>query len=222
GSNHLAHLLRRNLNIKVLLFNNRIYGLTKGQYSPTSERGKKTKSSPFGSPDEPVNPLLFALGCKATFVARSSAVNGSHLHEVLLEAYRHKGTAFLEILQNCNVFNDKAFDEFDAREKRDEHEVFLLEGRPIVFGRDKDKGISFADGNMKITEDPSLASIHDPSNLAYACHLATAAFPDFPIPMGVFYKEQRRVYEDELKETLAKVSSRSIEDLFLSGEWWEI
>src|SRR3989441_2151451 len=141
GGNHTIHMLRRNVGIKVLMFNNRIYGLTKGQYSPTSELGKKTKSTPFGSAEQPINPLGVALASECTFVARSVDTDTQHLTHILERAARHKGTAFVEIYQNCNIFNDGAFDPFVAREVRAERTIQLEHGRPLIFGKDRNKGI---------------------------------------------------------------------------------
>ena len=141
GGNHLIHTLRRNVGVKILMFNNRIYGLTKGQYSPTSEVGKRTKSTPYGSIDTPFNPLALTLGAGATFVARSVDVLQSHLKETLHRAAQHKGSAFVEIYQNCNIFNDKAFSYMTEKEARDEATVTLAHGKPLVFGKNRDKGI---------------------------------------------------------------------------------
>src|ERR1700683_5219002 len=141
GGNHTIHMLRRNVGIKVLMFNNRIYGLTKGQYSPTSEIGKKTKSTPFGTADRPFDPLALAIGAGATFVARSVDVFQNHLKETLRKTAAHRGAAYVEILQNCNIFNDGAWNEVTEKEARSEHVVELEDGKPLIFGRNRDKGI---------------------------------------------------------------------------------
>src|SRR2546426_11734234 len=141
GGNHLIHAMRRNLDIKILLFNNRIYGLTKGQYSPTSEFGKKTKSSPFGTAEQPINPLGVALASECTFVARSVDIDTHHLPATLEKAAKHTGASFVEIYQNCNIFNDGAFDDFAAREVRSDRMVQLEHGRPLIFGKDRNRGI---------------------------------------------------------------------------------
>ena len=143
GGNHLIHLLRRNLDINLLLFNNRIYGLTKGQYSPTSEKGKVTKSSPFGSLDHPFNPPALALGAAATFIGRSLDVDGKHLQMMLKEAYKHSGTSFLEIYQNCLIFNDNAFDDYSSKETKGIRQLLLEDGQPMVFGPDGNMGMRF-------------------------------------------------------------------------------
>ena len=141
GGNHILHAMRRNVDLKVLLFNNKIYGLTKGQFSPTSEVGKKTKTSPYGSVDRPLHPISVALAAEATFVARTADVYGAHLRDVLVRAASHRGSAFIEILQNCLIFNDGAFDDVTNREIRDDHRVELAHGKPLLFGRQKDRGI---------------------------------------------------------------------------------
>ena len=141
GGNHTIHMLRRNVGLKVLLFNNRIYGLTKGQYSPTSEIGKKTKSTPFGTADRPFNPISLAIGSEATFVARSVDVFQQHLKDTLKKAAAHKGSAYIEILQNCNIFNDGAWETLTEKDARSEHVVQLEHGKPLIFGKNRDKGI---------------------------------------------------------------------------------
>src|SRR5438876_1983386 len=138
GGNHFLHVIRRNLDVKILLFNNRIYGLTKGQYSPTSEHGKKTKSTPYGSIDYPLNPVLFALGCEATFVARSIDRDPKHMQEVIKRASAFKGTAFMEIYQNCNIFNDGAFLDLTEKDVKDDHILFIRHGEPMIYGKNKD------------------------------------------------------------------------------------
>src|ERR1019366_949780 len=140
GGNHLIHALRRNVNINILLFNNRIYGLTKGQYSPTSEQGKITKSTPFGSVDHPFNPVSVALGADGTFVARSIDVEAKHLQDLIRRAYAHRGTALIEILQNCNIFNDGAFASLTDKDVKAEHQLVLEHGKPLIFGKNRDKG----------------------------------------------------------------------------------
>src|SRR5215831_18450616 len=146
GGNHLIHVLRRNVDLNILLFNNRIYGLTKGQYSPTSEPGKITKSTPLGSVDRPFEPLALALGAAGTFVARSLDVEAKHLQEILRRAHAHRGTSFVEILQNCNIFNDGAFETLTDKERKAEHQLILEHGKPLVFGAKRDKGIRLGSG----------------------------------------------------------------------------
>src|SRR6476619_7018079 len=152
GGNHLIHVLRRNVGVKILMFNNRIYGLTKGQYSPTSEMGKKTKSTPVGSVDYPFNPLSLAIGAGATFVARSVDIFQSHLRDTLRRAAAHKGTAFIEIYQNCNIFNDKAFTYLTDKETKDDGALYLEHGKPLVFGKNKERGIRMRGTQMEVIE----------------------------------------------------------------------
>src|SRR6202166_1088402 len=152
GGNHLIHILRRNVGVKILMFNNRIYGLTKGQYSPTSEPGKRTKSTPFGSIDMPFNPLALALGAGATFVARSVDIFQQHLKETLRRAAQHRGTAFVEIYQNCNIFNDKAFGYMTEKETRDEQTVQLEHGKPLVFGKRRNRGVRLRGVGFEVFE----------------------------------------------------------------------
>jgi len=192
GGNHFMHALRRNMDLNVLLFNNRIYGLTKGQYSPTSEVGKKTKSTPMGSVDHPINPLLFALGSEATFVARTTDTDMKHMVETFKQAQAHKGTSFVEVFQNCVIFNNKTFDSVTSRDAKEDQVLSLEEGKPLIFGANRDKGVrlngldpevvTLGDG---IGQDDLL--VHQPksSNSAYANILAQMTYPTFPTPVGV-------------------------------------
>src|SRR5688500_11122973 len=152
GGNHLMHIIRRNVDVKILLFNNRIYGLTKGQYSPTSEQGKKTKSTPMGAPDYPIRPLSIAIGAEATFVARSIDMDVKHLEYVLERAAKHKGTAFVEIYQNCNIFNDGAFEYATDKTTKSETTIYLEQGKPLVFGQTGDKGIRLREMNPEVVD----------------------------------------------------------------------
>lgn len=218
GGNHLLHLLRRNPDINVLLFNNRIYGLTKGQYSPTSEVGKKTKSTPIGSVDYPINPLLFALGSEATFVSRTSDTDMKHMVEIFHAAHAHKGTSFVEILQNCVIYNDKTWEPVIGRENRDEQSLVLEEGKPLVFGSERNKGIrlngfdpqvvALDEGN--VSEEDLL--VHNPktTNPAYASLLAQMAYPAFPTPLGIFRQlEGRETYEDAVTDQIQIAAARA-------------
>ena len=233
GGNHLLHALRRNVDLKILLFNNRIYGLTKGQYSPTSELGKKTKSSPMGTVEHPVNPLCFSLAAEATFVARSIDTDTKHLQAMLERAAAHKGSAFVEIFQNCNVFNDGAFESFAAREARDEKTVCLEHGKAIIFGKERNRGIRLAKSALRpeVVEFPRESPpadllVHDEScpepTLAYL--LSQMAEPDFPVPLGVFRSVQKPVYEvalhEQIKAARAKAGPGSLEALLNSGDTW--
>ncbi|MGE5125061.1 MAG: 2-oxoacid:ferredoxin oxidoreductase subunit beta [Betaproteobacteria bacterium] len=234
GGNHTIHMLRRNVGIKVLLFNNRIYGLTKGQYSPTSELGKKAKSTPYGSLDRPFHPLALALGAEATFVARSVDVFQPHLKALLKQAAAHEGSAFVEILQNCNIFNDGAWDSVSDRQLRDDNTIALEHGQPLVFGKAKDKGIranGFALevvslGNGVSERDLVVHDEHDP-NPGYAFLLARMdATPGFPTPIGVLRSVVAPSYESQVGEQLRAVAQKKgkgdLATLLRSGDTWEV
>ena len=221
GANHLLHLLRRNLDINVLLFNNRIYGLTKGQYSPTSEVGKKTKSTPLGSLDHPINPLLFALGSEATFVARTLDTDMKHMIQTFKAAQAHKGTSFIEVFQNCVIFNDKTFDSVTARTVKGDQLLVLEEGQPLIFGSDRDKGIRLNGLDPEIVtlgddvkEEDLL--VHQPSspNSAYAGILAQMTYPTFPTPVGILRQlDGRETYEDALCQQIEMARSNAGDNL---------
>ncbi len=232
GGNHLLHTIRRNVDLNILLFNNRIYGLTKGQYSPTSPVGKKTKSSPMGSIDFPLHPLSVAIGAEATFVARALDVNTKHLEYVLERAARHSGTSFVEVYQNCPIFNDQAFEYATGKETKEESTLFLEHGRPLVFGKDRDKGIRLNGMDPEIvtlgngiTEDDLL--FHDEMarepSLAYL--LSRMHHPEFPEPVGVFRCFERPTYEHMLMDqidTARKAKPAELEDLWNEGETWVV
>jgi len=216
GGNHFIHLLRRNFNVNVLLFNNQIYGLTKGQYSPTSELGKKTKSTPVGSLDHPFNPLALSLGADATFIARSIDREPKHLKEILLRAERHQGTSLVEIYQNCNIFNDGAFSTFTDKTNKKDNSVYLEHGKPLIFGAEQDKGIVLDGFHAKIVslKDPNVSIddlwIHDESDRNKA-NILVRFFEDNssdvdarPRPFGIFYQEERGTYEEGLNQQLAQ------------------
>lgn len=233
GGNHLIHCIRRNLDINIVLFNNRIYGLTKGQYSPTSPLGKVTKSSPMGAIDNPLNILSVAVGCEASFVARTVDVNTQHLGMVLGRAAEHRGTSFVEVYQNCIVFNDGAFEFATDRETRTEATLELEHGKPLVFGKNRDKGIrlnglepevvSLGNG---ITEKDLL--VHDEKapqpGLAYL--LTRMRRPDFPEPIGVFRAVDRPRYDERLNEQVrAAIETQGpgdLDDLFSQGDTWRV
>ena len=213
GGNHFIHLMRRNLDVNILLFNNEIYGLTKGQFSPTSQLGLKTKSSPFGVIDQPFNPLSLALGSGATFVSRTLDREPKSLREVLLEAQKHKGTSFVEIYQNCVIFNDGVFDEFTNKATKEDANLYLENGKPLKFGKDLSKGIileNFEPKIIDITEniDESKLWIHDETSILKAQILARfnfdEEFSDFPRPFGVFYKKNRASYEETFTNQVEK------------------
>jgi 2-oxoglutarate/2-oxoacid ferredoxin oxidoreductase subunit beta len=234
GGNHLLHILRRNVDIKILLFNNRIYGLTKGQYSPTSEVGKVTKSTPSGSADQPVDPSNFALGCNASFVARSVDTDAPHLGEVLRRAATHVGTAFMEIYQNCPVFNDGAFDSFAEKSARADRQVRVLHGKPLLFGAQNDKGLRLNVkrlclevvklGENGVTLDD--IAVHDETNPMLASMLARMTYPEFPIAVGVLFAERRPTYDGTIKaqqaEAKQKLGQGDLAKLLRGGHTWEI
>jgi len=233
GGNHLIHAMRRNIGLKILLFNNRIYGLTKGQYSPTSEVGKKTKSTPFGSLDRPLNPVSLALGAECTFVARSVDVYQKHLMETLRQAAAHKGTAFVEIFQNCNIFNDKAFEHFTERSLRSEANIELRHGQPIVFGEGGKKGLTWMGKSFEVVdlengaspEDVVIHDVHAPHpTLAFA--LSRMEPPDFPMPIGVYRDIEAPALETGIWGQIEAARKRSgpgnLESLLTAGETWEV
>ncbi|KAB2964011.1 MAG: 2-oxoacid:ferredoxin oxidoreductase subunit beta [Thermoanaerobaculia bacterium] len=233
GGNHLIHTLRRNVGVKILMFNNRIYGLTKGQYSPTSELGKRTKSSPYGSVDYPFNALSVAIGAGATFVARSVDVLQQHLKETLRAAAAHRGTAFVEIYQNCNIFNDKAFAHLTDKELRDNAIVQLEHGKPLVFGKGRDRGVrlngtelevvSFADG---FGADDCLVWDASRPNPAIAFMAAQMDAPRFPVPIGVLRRVASPTFEAgmaaQIRRETEKRGPGSLDQLLRSGETWTV
>ncbi|HEX4336680.1 MAG TPA: 2-oxoacid:ferredoxin oxidoreductase subunit beta [Polyangiaceae bacterium] len=234
GGNQLMHCLRRNVGVKILLFNNRIYGLTKGQYSPTSEMGKVTKSTPFGSADYPLDPCVFALGAGASFVGRTVDVQAKEFAVVLRRAADHGGGTFTEIYQNCNVFNDDAFLSFTDKSTKDERQIFVEHGKPLLFGAGKSKGLRIDArtltlevvtlGENGVTENDVL--IHDETNATIATMLARMPSPQFPVAMGVLYAVPRPTYEGTLvvQENRAreKLGKGSLEKLLHSGETWSV
>ncbi len=231
GGNHLIHVLRRNVDVNVLLFNNKIYGLTKGQYSPTSEVGKITKSTPIGSVDHPFDPIAVALGAEASFVARSVDVETRHLQEVIRRAHQHRGAAFVEILQNCNVFNDGAFAGMTEKATKADHTLVLEHGKPLVFGKDRDRGIRLRNfqpevvqlGVDGVTEADLL--VHDEHNPALAYLIARLGPPRFPTPIGVFTAVERPCYDDAVNrqvETARKTAPADLGALFRRGDTWVV
>src|SRR5271170_7916432 len=235
GGNHTIHMLRRNVGLKVLLFNNKIYGLTKGQYSPTSEIGKKTKSTPFGSADRPFNPLSLAIGSEATFVARSVDVFQSHLRDTLKQAAAHKGAAFVEILQNCNIFNDGAWFDLTEKDARSEPVIQLEHGKPLIFGKNRDKGIRLVGlelevvtlGNGVTEKDLLVHDEHNP-NPVYAFALSRMdSMPGFPTPIGVLRALQGVPrYEDLIQQQIREVQKKKgkgdLAKLLRAGDTWEL
>ncbi len=230
GGNHFIHAMRRNVDLKILLFNNRIYGLTKGQYSPTSEQGKVTKSSPLGTVDYPFSPIALTLGAGGTFVARGIDIVGTHLEDMVCKASAHAGTAVVEIYQNCNIFNDGAFKGFTDKDVRDERVLVLQHGKPLLFGAGKQKGIAF-DAQFRphvVTgEQLGTAYVWDETaeTPAPAMALATMSESEFPVPIGVFRRREKPTFDAGVhaQMTAAKAKKQeSLRDLLYAGEIWDV
>jgi 2-oxoglutarate/2-oxoacid ferredoxin oxidoreductase subunit beta len=229
GGNHLIHALRRNVGLKILLFNNRIYGLTKGQYSPTSEMGKVTKSTPMGSVDYPFNPIAVAMGVDASFVARSIDIEAKHLQDTLRRAHQHPGGAFVEILQNCNIFNDGAWESLTDKATKSDTVLLLEHGKPLVFGKNRDRGVRLGKNDRLevvalgdgIAESDLL--VHDETNRPLAYMLAHL---EQPKPIGIFHATERPAYERAMAQQLATAQQKSGEGdmnaLLNRGETWVV
>lgn len=225
GGNHLAHIIRRNVDINIILFNNEIYGLTKGQYSPTSGQGLNTKSTPYGSVDRPFSPMKFALGAGSSFFARTMDTDPKHMIEVFKAANNHRGTSVIEVYQNCVIFNDKVHDKFTNRKTRDDHTVRVEAGKPMIFGKDKDQGIrlnGFKLESVKFSDEKELV-VHDPSAGSLAHMLSDLSDV---VPMGVLNQvENQPVYDRDVQEQIKMVTEQKregkIEDLLYSGDTWE-
>lgn len=236
GGNHTIHLLRRNFDVNLLIFNNQIYGLTKGQYSPTSEENKITKSTPYGSIDHPFNPLALALGADATFIARSMDRDPKHLQTILTRSHQHKGSSFVEIYQNCNIFNDGAFEIFTEKATKADNVLLLEEGKPLIFGANNNKGIKL-DGlkpvvvNLEEGYSADDLWIHNEKDF-YKAQILTRMFDDprieghLPRPFGVFYTTERACYEDvlsmQIEEAIATKGAGNLNALLKGKEVWEI
>ena len=236
GGNHTIHLLRRNFDLNILLFNNQIYGLTKGQYSPTSEENKVTKSTPFGSIDHPFNPMALALGADATFVARSMDRDPKHLQAMLLRTNQHKGASFLEIYQNCNIFNDGAFEVFTEKSTKPEETLFLEHGKPLIFGATQNKGIRLEGFTPTVVSlengySPNDLWVHD-ENDVYKAQILVRMFDDpkkpshLPRPFGVFYETERPCYEEimalQIEDVIATKGKGDLDKLLRGNETWTI
>lgn len=233
GGNHFVHVLRRNLNINYILFNNRIYGLTKGQYSPTSVEGQVTKTTPTGVIDHPLNPMLLALGAEATFLARSVDSNVKHLAYTLKRAAEHKGTSFVEVYQNCNVFNDGAFSYAQDKATRDDATIELEHGKPMIFGKNRDKGIRLngmspevVDLNKSGTKEDDLLFHDEKADPIHAFLLARMRRPDFPEPIGVLRAVETPTFDDamraQLTDAVAKKGKGDLQKLLSSGDTWRV
>ncbi|PCH79655.1 MAG: 2-oxoacid:ferredoxin oxidoreductase subunit beta [Planctomycetota bacterium] len=228
GGNHIIHAARRNLNLVVVLFNNRIYGLTKGQYSPTTEREHKSPSTPFGSLDNPFNPISLLLGAGATFVARTVDTQPKHMKEIFEAAHAHQGFSVVEVLQNCVIFNDKAFEHITARDIRDDRQIDLLPGKPMVYGKDRDKGLKMIPGSIELCS-PEEADIWDPSGATGAngyrlCQGGETG--DMPVPMGIFRQIDAPILEADIHAQIAaareQLGEGTLDSLLNAGETWEV
>ena len=233
GGNHFIHVLRRNLDINIVLFNNRIYGLTKGQYSPTSTEGQVTKSTPMGSIDHPVSPLSLALAAEATFVARSVDAHVKHLGETLTRAAAHKGTSLVEVYQNCNVFNDGAMAYAQERKQRADHVVELEHGKPLIFGQEREKGIRLVGTRLEVVKTADVPAddllIHDEKTVNPSIHmmLARMSHPEMPEPIGVLRAvEGVSTYDEMINEQIAKATDSKgtgdLDQLFQAGDTWDV
>ena len=230
GGNHLLHAMRRNVDLNVILFNNRIYGLTKGQFSPTSEFGKVTKSSPYGTTESPLNPLRIALAAGATFAARTIDRDTKHLEDTLYQATQHKGTSFVEVYQNCNIFNDGAFSAFTDKEVRQERMVYLEDGAPLRFGNDREHGVrlnGFTPEVVHNASDDAGLLVHDAGaeNPMLANILVGMDYPAYPVPVGIFRNVQAPSFDElvahQVDDALAK-GKGDLGELLRSGETWEV
>ena len=233
GGNHLIHCLRRNVNLKIILVNNQIYGLTKGQYSPTSEKGKVTKSTPFGSIDYPINPLCIAIAAEATFIARTVDMDPRHMGQTLARAAAHKGVAFVEIYQNCIIFNKDAFHPIVGREAREDRALYLENGKPLVFGKQKDRGIRV---NGFKTEEVDISGGAEGKNLLvhrendpspnYAYLLTQMEYPEMPVPFGVFRCIEKSTYDEmlveQMKMAVEKKGKGNLKDILYTEESWTV
>jgi 2-oxoglutarate ferredoxin oxidoreductase subunit beta len=233
GGNHFIHALRRNLDVNIILFNNRIYGLTKGQYSPTSDEGQVTKSTPMGSIDHPLNPLSVALAAEATFVARSMDANVKHLGQMLKRASEHKGTSLVEVYQNCNVFNDGAMAYAQEKKQRPENTVELEHGKPLIFGKDKDKAIRLVGNHLEVVNTADVPAddllIHDEKDMnpAIQMMLARMRHPQMPEPMGVLRAvEGVATYDDQINDQVAVAKEKKglgdLQKLISAGDTWDV
>ncbi len=233
GGNHVIHAMRRNVDVKLVMFNNRIYGLTKGQASPTSELGKRTKSTPDGTIDRPVMPLSLALAAEATFVARSVDTHTEHIQGTLTRAGFHRGSAFIEVLQNCNIFNDGAYRDFTDREVREDRMLVLEHGKPMIFGKDRDQGIRLNGLHPEVVKLGGAISeadllVHDEQaedpHLAFM--LSRMWWPDYPVPVGVFRDVTRPTHDElmtgQIEAVVAQRGQGDLKKLLESGETWTV
>ncbi len=234
GGNHFIHLIRRNIDLNILLFNNKIYGLTKGQFSPTSDQGFVTKSSPHGSIEEPFLPGELALGARGNFYARVPDTSPKFMTEVFTRAAKHRGTSLVEILQNCVIFNDDIHEKITSKETKEDAQLILEHGKPMIFGKEKNKGIRLNGlklevvtiGENGITEESLL--VHDAYEVETTLHLMLIrmALPEFPVALGVIREVATSVYEDvlvaQIEQAQEKSKYKNLDDFFASGEVWEV
>jgi 2-oxoglutarate ferredoxin oxidoreductase subunit beta len=232
GGNHFIHVLRRNIDMNIILFNNQIYGLTKGQYSPTSVLGAVTKSTPYGSLDRPFSPAKLAFGASATFIARTTDTNAKHMEEIMLEAEEHRGTSFVEVYQNCVIFNDGCHSEYADKKSRDDHSVVIKDGEPMVFGSETKKGIILDNLTLKVVElgdsfTEADCLVHDKTNEVLASLLVGMdANPNMPKLYGVIFAVKDVIYNEQVAAQVADVKAKKgngdFNKLLNSGETWEI
>ncbi len=234
GGNHFIHLVRRNINLNVVLFNNKIYGLTKGQYSPTSDRGKVTKTSPYGTIEDSFVPGQLVLGSRGTFFARAVDSNVKHTQSVLMGAAQHKGTSIVEVLQNCVIYNQGIHEEIANPKFRAERQLFLEHGKPMLFGNENEKGLVMENGKLKVVtigEDGCTVDdilVHDAKENDPTLHMAliNMSLPDFPVAMGVIRSVEAPVYDIEMEKQIEEVQKTrkvsKVEELLLSGNTWEV
>ncbi len=233
GGNHFIHLLRRNVNVNYLLINNQIYGLTKGQYSPTSAQGQKTKSTPQGSIETPINPVKLAIASGASFVSRVYDTDVKGMEAIFLEASKHQGTSFIEIYQNCNIFNDKVFEKYTHRDTKEDTTIFLEDQKPLIFGKNKDKGIRLkgfslevVDLNKEKSDNLLIHSVKEDSELQAYLYSTMDTNPNLPAPFGIFRKISKGVYETTLehqvKEAKKNKPTNDYQTLLQSGQTWKI
>lgn len=219
GGNHFIHCLRRNVNVNILLLNNQVYGLTKGQFSPTSQKGQVTKTSPKGVNTQPVNPLSLALAAGASFVARAVDKDPSHLSAVLKQAYEHEGCSFVEIYQDCNIFNHGAFDDFSLKSNRSDHTVVLTPNEPLLFGANQEHGLALQEEQLlKVSAQDAYHYRHDIHNLTAAMRLSYLTFPDYPVPLGVYYQKNHDVFTLPIH---AKKTADDLAQLFRAKASWQ-
>jgi 2-oxoglutarate/2-oxoacid ferredoxin oxidoreductase subunit beta len=234
GGNHFIHMVRRNVDINVILFNNKIYGLTKGQYSPTTDRGFKTKSSPFGTVEDPFVPGQLVLGSRGTFFARSIDGNMKMSQEIFTEAAKHEGTSVVEVLQNCVIFNSGIHDQITKSENREDHQLYLKHGEKMIFGVNKDKGITLYKGKLKVItigqdgyalDDVLVHDAEDPDFYLHSA-LINMSLPDFPVAFGVIRAVKGLVYDQEMENQIKDIQSRRkitcVDELLRSGNTWEV